>query len=124
MRRRRGSPRGSARRQGREGPADLRDLPEYFGGAALRQEYGAFDIRIFAEINNVPYLTRQAILDQARHFQASGADVIDLGCSLERKFTDAPEVIQILKGWGLAVSIDTFDKEEILAADQPGSTTC
>jgi dihydropteroate synthase-like protein len=103
-----------------KGPADLRDLPEYFGGAALRQEYGAFDIRIFAEINNVPYLTRQEILDQARHFQASGADVIDLGCSLERKFTDAPEVIQILKGWGLAVSIDTFDKEEILAADRAG----
>ena len=56
-----------------KGPADLRDLPEYFGGAALRQEYGAFDIRIFAEINNVPYLTRQAILDQARHFPRPAA---------------------------------------------------
>jgi dihydropteroate synthase-like protein len=104
-----------------KGPTDLRDLPEYFGGAALRQEYGAYDIRIFAEINNVPYLPRQEVLNQARHFQASGADVIDLGCSLERKFSDAPEVIAILKGWGLAVSIDTFDKEEILAADRAGA---
>lgn len=103
-----------------KGPADLRDLPEYFGGAALRQEYGGYDIRVFAEINNVPYLTREEVLGQARYFQASGADVIDLGCSLERKFSDAPDVIHILKGWGLAVSIDTFDKEEILAADRAG----
>jgi hypothetical protein len=31
-----------------KGPADLRDLPEHFGQAALREGYGAYDIRIFA----------------------------------------------------------------------------
>jgi dihydropteroate synthase-like protein len=46
--------------------------------------------------------------------------VIDLGCSLDKKFTDAAEVIELLKARGLAVSIDTFDKDEILAADRAG----
>ena len=103
-----------------KGPADLRELPEYFGGAALRQEYGGYDIRVFAEINNVPYLAREEVFRQAEYFQASGADVIDLGCSLDKKFTDAAEVIQRLKARGLAVSIDTFDKDEILAGDRAG----
>ncbi len=103
-----------------KGPADLRDLPEYFGQAALRREYGAYDIRIFAEINNVPYLSREEVLRLATYFLESGADVIDLGCSLDRKFTDAAEVIALLKARGIAVSIDTFDKGEILAADAAG----
>jgi dihydropteroate synthase-like protein len=102
------------------GPADLRDLPEHFGQAALRREYGAYDIRIFAEINNAPSLSREEVLRQAGHFRQSGADVIDLGCSLERKFTDVAEVIALLKGQGMAVSIDTFDRTEILTADAAG----
>lgn len=103
-----------------KGPADLRDLPEYFGQAALREEYGAYDIRIFAEINNVPYMPREEILRRAQYFRENGADVIDLGCSLDRKFEDAAEVIGLLKAQGFVVSIDTFDKAEILAADRAG----
>jgi dihydropteroate synthase-like protein len=103
-----------------KGPADLRDLPEYFGQAALRETYGGHDIRIFAEINNVPYLAREEVVRQAEYYRESGADVIDLGCSLDRKFEDAAEVVALLKGRGLAVSIDTFDPGEILAADRAG----
>ncbi len=103
-----------------KGPADLRDLPEYFGGAALREEYGAYDIRIFAEINNVPYLSREEVMRRAQYFRESGADVIDLGCSLDRKLDDAAELVGLLKDRGAAVSIDTFDKTEILAADRAG----
>jgi len=103
-----------------KGPADLRDLPEYFGQAALREEYGAYDIRIFAEINNVPYMPREEVLRRAHYFRENGADVIDLGCSLDRKFEDAAEVIGLLKAQGFVVSIDTFDKAEILAADRAG----
>jgi dihydropteroate synthase-like protein len=103
-----------------KGPADLRELPEHFGRAALRLDYGAHDVRILAEINNVPYLSREQIIRQAEYFQSSGADVIDLGCSLDKKFTDSPEVIQLLRARGLAVSIDTFDKDEILLADRAG----
>jgi dihydropteroate synthase len=103
-----------------KGPGDLRDLPEYFGQAALRDEYGGYDIRIFAEINNVPYLAREDVLRMAQYFQGSGADVIDLGCSLDRKLQDASELVPLLKARGVAVSIDTFDTQEILAADRAG----
>ena len=103
-----------------KGPADLRDLPEYFGQAALREEYGAYDIRIFAEINNVPYMPREEVLRWAQYFRESGADVIDLGCSLDRKFEDAAQVVGLLKAQGFVVSIDTFDQAEILAADRAG----
>jgi dihydropteroate synthase-like protein len=103
-----------------KGPADLRDLPEYFGQAALREDYGGYDIRIFAEINNVPYLDRAEVVRLADYYRASGADVIDLGCALDRKFEDAAEVIGLLKARGMAVSIDTFDTGEILAADRAG----
>ena len=89
-------------------------------GRGAPPDYGAHDVRILAEINNVPYLSREQIIRQAEYFQSSGADVIDLRCSLDKKFTDSPEVIQLLRARGLSVSIDTFDKDEILLADRAG----
>jgi dihydropteroate synthase-like protein len=103
-----------------KGPADLRDLPEHFGQAALREEYGAHDIRIFAEINNVPYLAREEVVRTAEYYRESGADVVDLGCSLDRKFDDVAEVVALLKARGFALSIDTLDPAEIAAADRAG----
>jgi dihydropteroate synthase-like protein len=103
-----------------KGPDDLRDLPEYFGQAAAREEYGAHDIRIFAEINNVPYLSREEVVRAAEYYREGGADVVDLGCSLDRKFDDVGEVVSLLKAQGFALSIDTLDPGEIVAADQAG----
>jgi dihydropteroate synthase-like protein len=103
-----------------KGPADLRDLPEHFGQRALREEYGAHDIRIFAEINNVPYLPRDEVVRLAEYYRASGADVIDLGCSLDRKFDDVGEVVSLLRARGFSLSIDTLDPVEILGADRAG----
>jgi dihydropteroate synthase-like protein len=103
-----------------KGPADLRDLPEHFGQKAFREEYGGHDIRIFAEINNVPYLAREEVMRLAEYYRASGADVIDLGCSLDRKFEDVGEVVSLLRARGFTLSIDTLDPVEILAADRAG----
>src|SRR5262245_18603324 len=103
-----------------KGPADLRDLPEHFGQKALREEYGGRDIRIFAEINNVPYLPREEVVRLAEYYRLSGADVIDLGCSLDRKFDDVGEVVSLLRARGFTLSIDTLDPVEILAADRAG----
>src|SRR5262249_3586407 len=36
-----------------KGPADLKRLPAFFGQADARSRYGARDIKVFAEINNV-----------------------------------------------------------------------
>ena len=103
-----------------KGPDDLRDLPEHFGQAAARVDYGAHDIRIFAEINNVPSLAREEIVRMAEYYRRSGADVIDLGCSLERKFDEVADVVGLLKAQGFTLSIDTLDPMEIVAADRAG----
>src|SRR5918996_5026919 len=85
-----------------KGPADLKRLPAYFGQADARSRYGARDIRVFAEINNVPHLDRERIVEQATYYRDAGADVIDLGLSLDRNWLDdGPEVIADLKARGL-----------------------
>ena len=104
-----------------KGPPDLKALPTYFGQADARAAYGERDIRVFAEINHVPRLTRDEILAEAERFREEGADVIDLGLSLGRQWLDdGPETIAALKERGFALSIDTFDPDEILMADEAG----
>ena len=54
-----GDPTVIARRSGRavvRGPKDLREIPQWFGHEAIARDYGAWDIEIVAEINNVPRL--------------------------------------------------------------------
>ncbi len=104
-----------------KGPADLKRLPAFFGQADARSRYGARDIRVFAEINNVARLGREQILEAASYYRDAGADVIDLGLSLEPKWLDdGPEVIAELKARGFTLSIDTLDPEQILMADAAG----
>jgi dihydropteroate synthase-like protein len=104
-----------------KGPADLKRLPAHFGQADARSRYGGRDIRVFAEINNVPHLSRERIVEAASYYGDSGADVIDLGLSLDRKWLDeGPEVIADLKARGFTLSIDTLDPDEILMADAAG----
>jgi dihydropteroate synthase-like protein len=104
-----------------KGPADLKRLPAFFGQADARSRYGARDIRVFAEINNVPRLDRERIVEAATYYRDAGADVIDLGLSLDRTWLDeGPEVIADLKARGFTLSIDTLDPDEILMADAAG----
>src|ERR671922_1653928 len=104
-----------------KGPADLKRLPAFFGQADARSRYGARDIRIFAEINSVQQLARERIVEAASYYRDAGADVIDLGLSLDRDWLDeGPEVIAELKARGFALSIDTLDPDEILMADAAG----
>src|SRR3954453_668959 len=104
-----------------KGPADLKRLPAFFGQADARSRYGGRDIRGFAEINNVPPLDRERIVETAAYYRDSGADVIDLGLSLDRDWLDeGPGVIADLKARGFTLSIDTLDPDEILMADTAG----
>src|SRR5215208_5301745 len=104
-----------------KGPADLKRLPAFFGQADARSRYGARDIRVFAEINNVPHLDRERIVAAASYYRDAGADVVDLGLSLDRNWlADGPEVIRDLKARGFTLSIDTLDPDEILMADAAG----
>src|SRR5262245_45395693 len=104
-----------------KGPNDLKELPAYFGQADAREGYGARDIRVFAEINNVPRLSREEILTAAQRYREEGADVIDLGLSLDRDWLeDGPGVIAELRSRGFTLSIDTLDPREIRMADEAG----
>ena len=105
-----------------KGPKDLREIPEYFGQAAAREDYGAWDIEIIAEINNAPKLSREAIVREAMRFRASGADVIDIGCTPGLAFPALGNVVRELVSAGLKVSIDTFDAGEIRTAVDAGAT--
>ncbi|MCS6849746.1 MAG: DUF6513 domain-containing protein [Gemmataceae bacterium] len=104
------------------GPADLRDLPEFFGSAGRRPaDYGAYDIQILAEINHAPRLTRAEILAQARRYRAAGADVIDLGCEPGECWGGVADAVKMLRDEGLRVSIDSFEVGEIAAAVAAGA---
>jgi dihydropteroate synthase-like protein len=104
------------------GPEDLRDLPEFFGQAVGRPtDYGKQDIAILAEINNAPRLTRETILAHARGYQASGADIIDLGCDPGGTWGDVGDTVRALCDEGLRVSIDSFNPQEVEAAVRNGA---
>jgi dihydropteroate synthase len=104
------------------GPADLRDLPDYFQlSKADRSGYGAFDIEILAEINHAPQLDRAELLAQARRYRASGADVIDVGCDPGSTWGEAGDAVRMLRDEGLRVSIDSFDPREVELATKAGA---
>lgn len=104
-----------------KGPKDLREIPLHFGRASAARDYGAWDIEIVAEINNAPRLTREAVRAEAAYFRASGADVIDVGCTPGLAFPGLGEVVRELVAAGMRVSVDTFEPEEIRTAVAAGA---
>src|SRR5439155_733247 len=95
--------------------------PEYFGRTATMRAYGAYDIEIVAEVNNAPRLPRDALRREAEYYRASGADVIDIGCTPGRAFPALAEVVRELLASGMRVSIDSFEPAEIRAAVGAGA---
>jgi dihydropteroate synthase len=104
-----------------KGPKDLREIPTYFGRAAAAPDYGRYTIELLAEINNAPRLPWGALRTSAMEFRAAGADIIDVGCTPGLPFPALDEVVRDLRGDGLRVSIDSFDRGEIVAAVRSGA---
>ena len=104
-----------------KGPKDLREIPAFFGRAALASDYGAYRIEILAEINNAARLSRTAVREAAEAFRTEGADVIDIGCTPGLPFPGLGDVVRELRGGGLRVSIDSFEPGEIIAAVEAGA---
>jgi dihydropteroate synthase-like protein len=104
------------------GPKDLRSLPEMFeADTTPPASYGAYDIQILAEINHVPRLSLQEVLDRSRAYQTSGADIIDLGCDPGGGWASAHATVRALRAEGLRVSIDSFDRQEVEEAVAGGA---
>jgi len=104
-----------------KGPKDLREIPAYFGRAAAVRDYGSWDIEIVAEINNVPRLSRDDVRAAADYFRASGADVIDIGCTPGVPFPTLGDTVRELVSAGVRVSVDSFDRDEIRTAVAAGA---
>jgi dihydropteroate synthase-like protein len=104
-----------------KGPKDLREIPRYFGQAQAAADYGGYDIEILAEINNAPKLSREAIRATADYFRASGADLIDIGCTPGLPFPALADIVRELRDAGMRVSIDSFDPGEIRTAVAAGA---
>jgi dihydropteroate synthase len=104
------------------GPADLRDLPDFFRVASAESAgYGAFDIEILAEINHAPRLKRAEIVAQARRYRDSGADVVDVGCDPGSTWSGVGDAVRALRDEGLRVSVDSFDPAEVRSAVSAGA---
>jgi dihydropteroate synthase-like protein len=103
------------------GPKDLKDLPQYFGNKGIEPDLTQYSVQIFAEIVDAPDLTVDAILAKALHFQAQGANVIDLGCLPGKPFAHLKESIQTLKSAGFKVSVDSMQADELLLAGKSGA---
>lgn len=102
------------------GPKDLKDIPAAFGKPRQFEDYGEYRTKILAEIVDAYQLSLDQILTRAEYFRASGADIIDLGCPVKGHFPNVGEVVAALKARSFAVSIDTFEAENILQADRSG----
>ena len=82
--------------------------------------YGAYSAKIIAEIVDAYQLSLEEILERASYFKASGADIIDLGCPVQGGFPEIGKAVKALKTHGFLVSVDSFNPEDILNADQAG----
>jgi dihydropteroate synthase-like protein len=102
------------------GPKDLKDLPVFFGRERTLEGYGEYQVKILAEIVEAYQMPFDEILTMADYYQANGADIIDLGCPPQGGFPGVEPVVAGLKERGFTVSLDTFDPETILRADEAG----
>jgi dihydropteroate synthase-like protein len=103
-----------------KGPKDLKDLPVAFGRERVLRGYGEYRVRVVAEIVEAWQLALDEIIAAAEYYQASGADIIDLGCPPMEPFVGVGAVVTELKRRGYTVSVDTFDEPTILEADAAG----
>ncbi|MEI6227569.1 MAG: DUF6513 domain-containing protein [Methylophilaceae bacterium] len=103
------------------GPADLKDLPQYFGQAGLVPDLSQYSVNIFAEIVDAPMLSVEAIVKKSHLFQAQGANVIDLGCLPGQDFPHLADAVRALKELGMQVSVDSNSTDDLLLAGRAGA---
>ncbi|MGY2047372.1 DUF6513 domain-containing protein [Methylobacterium sp. JK268] len=103
------------------GPDEIVDLPAFLGLAGRKPDLSRHDLRIFSEIVDASKLTPGQILARAQDLARRGADVIDLGGLPDTPFPHLEETVRLLKGAGLRVSVDSFDRDEIARGARAGA---
>jgi dihydropteroate synthase len=103
------------------GPADLKDLPQYFGHGGVAPDLSQYSVKIFAEIVDAPFLSVEGIIKRAQHYQAQGANVIDLGCLPVVPFPHLADAVKALKALDFKVSVDSLNTDDLLTAGHAGA---
>jgi dihydropteroate synthase-like protein len=81
-----------------------------------------FPPRIIAEIADAPLLSNEEIIEIAQRYLQSGAEIIDIGMVAGKEMADeVPRLVTTLRNnFDVPLSIDTFNKTEILKAVECG----
>ncbi|MFN3193303.1 MAG: DUF6513 domain-containing protein [Aureliella sp.] len=103
------------------GPKDIRDLGTLFGEQRDLETYGASNIEIIAEINHADRMTLHDLIATAFQLKEDGADRIDLGCTPGNIWLGVGEAVKELVAAGVSVSIDSFERKEVIAARETGA---
>lgn len=103
------------------GPNELKDLPMFFGADAYTHDLSKYKVKIFAEIVNSPHISVEEIVKLAWYYKNNGADVIDIGCIPETKFSHMKDAISTLKQEGFTVSIDSMVADDLLEGAKAGA---
>ena len=104
------------------GPRDLYDLPEYFGLSKRRAaDLSRYSVEILAEINHATRMPLADITREARAMAEAGANLIDVGGVPGESSPRIGEIVTALRGEGLRVSIDSFDRAEVEQAVHAGA---
>jgi dihydropteroate synthase-like protein len=77
---------------------------------------------IIAEVVNCPEKSDDAILKKVNHYIESGADIIDIGCVVNKSYPERiKEIVHLIRNsFNVLISIDSMEKSEILAAVDEG----
>lgn len=103
------------------GPEDLKDLPQYFGHAGVEPDLSRYNVQIFAEIVDAPYLSVEGVIKKAEQFRQQGANVIDLGCLPGVPFPHLADTVKALKQLAFKVSVDSLNTDDLLTAGHAGT---
>jgi dihydropteroate synthase-like protein len=104
------------------GPRDLYDLPEYFGLSKRRAaDLSRYSVEILAEINHATRMPLTDIIREARAMTEAGANLIDVGGVPGETSPRIAEIVTALRGEGMRVSIDSFDRAEVEQAVNAGA---
>jgi dihydropteroate synthase-like protein len=82
------------------------------GGLAVGRD---FPMRVVAEIVDADKMADEDVVEKARYCLGEGADIIDIGISRKAP-SRVKELIYLLRGLKVPLSVDTMEHENILAA--------
>ncbi|MEM2918934.1 MAG: DUF6513 domain-containing protein [Candidatus Altiarchaeota archaeon] len=106
-----------------KGPESFLEIPRFMKKTQIGKPLNFYKFsHIIAEIVDAPKLTEKELIERAKYYEASGADIIDIGMVANEDNSEKIEkIIKILrKNTKLKLSIDTLNENEILSASESG----